>query len=587
MKGKECNSQESLHKLARLGIGLATATALGSLVTTHSPLLGSVVVEAQEVSDQTSTEQVSPSQEAQEVRDQTNTEQYSPVNHEAKTATFVLYEGGWYDNRQIENKVTLQPGESYTFSVDESKYIIQPDQKLTYSYDEIEDGGYYSLYVEFKAQVNEDKSVTFTVWTNTGYGTGGDSFTFFPLETKKITLKPGESYTMGIPTFEGYTFYKEEQPYFVPDSIVNDGNSTIKGNYRIQGSYSKNADSRLKLPVVPADYTGEIITGENESYTLHVFHYINGQFRIGEGFDIPANTPFAPALFANPNFGQVTGYETKHPFVDKILTFNYTYPEDQLPDGSIYKLPAVRGVWNEITPAPNSNTTDTPTTPTEEPKQPEILIPEDKQAKDLTSGDSAVSVRVFGSDVTAVDKIIANKETDSAVLATLPAGYPAQDADLYDIKTLDTTGQFVQIGGEAQVTLPVAPDRVVEKVIYFLPSTGAVEELPFEWDKATNTVSFKVSHFSHYGIIYQPVSNPNPNPAPPAGQQVTPSSQTKPTSPQLSPTVTSQNLTGTPMTQPATGQTLPKTGEAGSLISIVGLTLAGLALALRPRRQKR
>ena len=120
-----------------------------------------------------------------------------------------------------------------------------------------------------------------------------------------------------------------------------------------------------------------------------------------------------------------------------------------------------------------------------------------------------------------------------------------------------------------------------------MSSTGAVEELPFEWDKATNTVSFKVSHFSHYGIIYQPVSNPNPNPAPPAGQQVTPSSQTKPTSPQLSPTVTSQNLTGTPMTQPATGQTLPKTGEAGSLISIVGLTLAGLALALRPRRQKR
>ena len=204
----------------------------------------------------------------------------------------------------------------------------------------------------------------------------------------------------------------------------------------------------------------------------------------------------------------------------------------------------------------------------------------------MTSGDSVVSVRVFGSDVATVDKIIANKETDSTVLATLPAGYPAQDADLYDIKTLDTTGQFVQIGGEAQVTLPVAPDRVVEKVIYFLPSTGAVEELPFEWDKATNTVSFKVSHFSHYGIIYQPVSNPNPNPTPPAGQ-VTPSSQTKPTSPQLSPTVTSQNLTGTPTTQQATGQTLPKTGEAGSLMSIVGLTLAVLALALRPRRQKR
>ena len=128
MKGKECNSQESLHKLARLGIGLATATALGSLVTTHSPLLGSVVVEAQEVSDQTSTEQVSPSQEvqevkdqtsteqvspsqeAQEVRDHTNTEQYSPVNQEAKTATFVsIAVDNWLEGR-TRNKVTLQPG---------------------------------------------------------------------------------------------------------------------------------------------------------------------------------------------------------------------------------------------------------------------------------------------------------------------------------------------------------------------------------------------------------------------------------------------------------------------------------------------
>ena len=467
--------------------------------------------------------------------------------------------------------------------MDESKYIILPDQKLTYSYDEIEDGKYYSLHMKSKAQVNEDQSITFTIWAEAPYGDGPDSVSFFPLEIKKITLKPGESYTMGIPTFEGYTFYKREQPYSEPDSIVNDGNNTIKGIYRIEGSYYNINEP----PAVPADYTGEIITGENDPYSLNVLHYINGQFREDTPFHIPSNTPFAPALFANPNYGQVTGYETKQEGGYKRLIFNYTYPEDQLPDGSIYKLPAVRGVWNDkITPAPNSNTTDTPSTPTGEPNQPEIPTPEDKQAKDLTSGDSVVSVRVFGSDVTAVDKIIANKETDSAVLATLPAGYPAQDADLYDIKTLDTTGQFVQIGGEAQVTLPVAPDRVVEKVIYFLPSTGAVEELPFEWDKATNTVSFKVSHFSHYGIIYQPVSNPNPNPTPPAGQ-VTPSSQTKPTSPQVPPTVTSQNLTGTPTTQQATGQTLPKTGEAGSLISIVGLTLAGLALALRPRRQKR
>ena len=592
MKGKECNSQESLHKLARLGIGLATATALGSLVTTHSPLLGSVVVEAQEVTDQVSTEQVSPSQEVQEVPDQTNTEQVSPVNQEAKTATFIILGGYyWYDKERIENKVTLHSGESYTFSVDESKYVIPPNQQLTYSYDEIENGRYYYLSLEPKAQVNEDQSVTFEVRAEqVSIEKGGDNITHYPIQTKKVTLMAGESYTPGTPVFEGYETADYHHPFknapftIAPTEIVNDGKSTIVGRY-LAGWYQKTYERNL--PTIPADYTGELIAGEAEWYQLRVGHRINGQFRQSDIFRVPANTSLAPALFANPNYGQMTGYETQHLGSNKSLIFNYTYPEDQLPDGSIYKLPAVRGVWNDkIIPAPNSNTTDTPTTPTEEPKQPEIPTPEDKQAKDLTSGDSAVSVRVFGSDVTAVDKIIANKETDSAVLATLPAGYTAQDADLYDIKTLDTTGQFVQIGGEAQVTLPVAPDRVVEKVIYFLPSTGAVEELPFEWDKATNTVFFKVSHFSHYGIIYQPVSNSNPNPTPPAGQ-VTPNSQTKPASPQVPPTVTPQNLTVTPVTPQATSQTLPKTGEAGSLISIVGLTLASLALALRPRRQKR
>lgn len=577
MKRKEHISRARLHKLAKLGIGLAAVTALGGLVATNSPLLGKVTVEAQEVTDQTSTEQA------------------PPASQEAKTVTFALFKGyDWYDFERIQNKVTLLPGESYTFSVDESNYFITPDKKLTYSYDEIEDGRSYFLHLEPKVQVNEDQSVTFEVRTESLYAVG-DGVSNYPLEIKEVTLKPGESYTPGTPTFEGYTL-SDKIIDSVPDSIVNDGNNTIKGSYKI-GYYSANIDRAL--PAIPADYTGEVITGENDSYGLIVRHIINGQFRQGEYFKIPANTPLAPALFANPHYGQVTGYETQQGYI-KELTFNYTYPEDKLPDGSIYKLPAVKGVWNDkITPAPDANNTDTPTTPTtptepteptkpvEEPKQPETPALEDKQVEDLTSDTSAVAVRVFGSDVAAVDKIVANKEHAPAVLAALPAGYPAQDADLYDIKTLDASGQFVQIGGKAQVTLPVAAERVVEKVIYFLPSTGAVEELPFEWNKETNTVSFMVSHFSHYGIIYKPVLQPVQPPVtptlPPATTSQEPKAPVQTPPAQLTTTVTQEQAATTTEGK----KQLPATGDTASILPSLGifLGLTGLGLAGKRRRK--
>lgn len=175
---------------------------------------------------------------------------------------------------------------------------------------------------------------------------------------------------------------------------------------------------------------------------------------------------------------------------------------------AVTKLLAAFGVWNDkVIPSPETSVTDEPTEsplpsqPLEEPKGEESTEALASQVEDLMSSDSSVFVRVFGADVAAVDSIVVSKETDPAALASLSATYPGREVDLYDIKTLDASGQFIQIGGEAQVTLPVAPGRVVEKVIYFLPSTGAVEELPFEWNQLTNGVSFKVSHFSHYGLV--------------------------------------------------------------------------------------
>lgn len=589
MKRKEAISRARLHKLARLGIGLAAVTALGGLVATNSPLLGRVMVEAQEVTDQTSTEQA------------------PPASQEAKTVTFTISESlNWYDNQPVENKVTLLPGESYTFSVDESKYAVAPNQKLTYSYDEIEDGRSYYLHLEPKAQANEDQSVTFEVQAKSVFFEG-DGSGDYPLETREVTLKLGESYTPGTPTFEGYVAI-DYNPFtgapitttpitIIPTEIVNDGKSTILAQY--QTPWYKSTSYDRELPAIPADYTGEVIAGEAEWYQLRVKHHINGQFRQSDTFRVPANTPLAPALFANPHYGQVTGYETQQGYI-KELTFNYTYPEDKLPDGSIYKLPAVKGVWNDkITPAPDANNTDTPTTPTtptepteptkpvEEPKQPETPALEDKQVEDLTSDTSAVAVRVFGSDVAAVDKIVANKEHAPAVLAALPAGYPAQDADLYDIKTLDASGQFVQIGGKAQVTLPVAAERVVEKVIYFLPSTGAVEELPFEWNKETNTVSFMVSHFSHYGIIYKPVLQPVQPPVtptlPPATTSQEPKAPVQTPPAQLTTTVTQEQAATTTEGK----KQLPATGDTASILPSLGifLGLTGLGLAGKRRRK--
>ncbi len=486
-------------------------------------------------------------------------------------------------------------------------FTLLDGQKVIYNFDEIEDGGVYNLNVvrkEENSSPQEDQSVRFEVETIAIVGDKG-GIGELPIEHKTFTLKLGESITLTPPTYEAFEheaeFYARvstNRPEYIPETITNDGKTAIKGRYII--SYHQ---KDMVAPVSPTGYKGRTLPAVDKTSYLKVAHVINrAEVKEQIEYSVPANGAVAPLLLVNPNYGQLLSYEVSDWYGtnqnERYLALHYHYSEDQLPGGSIDRIPVEIGVWNDkITPAADANNTDTPPTPTnpteptkpvEEPKQPETPpVSEDKQVEDLTSGDGAVAVRVFGSDVAAVDRIAVSKETNPAVLAALPAGYPAQDADLYDIKTLDSTGQFVQIGAEAQVTLPVAAGRVVEKVIYFLPSTGAVEELPFEWNKATNTVSFMVSHFSHYGLIYQPVSDPSP--LSPTGQ-VTTKPQTGPASPQAAATGNPQNQTVTPTPQQAGSQTLPKTGETGSLMTIAGLGLAGLAgmaLVRRPRRQKR
>ncbi|WP_024378947.1 LPXTG cell wall anchor domain-containing protein [Streptococcus suis] len=209
--------------------------------------------------------------------------------------------------------------------------------------------------------------------------------------------------------------------------------------------------------------------------------------------------------------------------------------------------------------------------------------------KDITGTSSSVNVRVHGQDVGKVASLSVKKENDPAVIAKLPQALAEQQVDLYDIKTLDATGQFVQVTEDATVTLPVAAGKEVDKVIYFLASTGAVEELPFTVDKATNQVSFVVSHFSHYGIVYQankPVSQAQSGST---GQSAPGKQETKQEAKeQAAPASPSKQATAksAPTSQPQ-AKSLPATGEAHSVLHMTGMGLLGLAGLVVKRRSRK
>ncbi|MCK3936477.1 LPXTG cell wall anchor domain-containing protein [Streptococcus suis] len=253
--------------------------------------------------------------------------------------------------------------------------------------------------------------------------------------------------------------------------------------------------------------------------------------------------------------------------------------------------PTEKPVETPSTPSTEAPSVDTPVTPPVE--TPSVEQPRENTSDSQVLKDDALSVnvQVQGADVGRVASILVKKENDSEILTKLPKELAASPIDLYDIKTLDSAGQFVQITGEATVTLPVADGKVVEKVIYFLPSTGAVEELPFTLDKEANRVTFAVSHFSHYGVVYKAsqadsgtdVSQPTNLPA---GQTVqegdTSEQETKSKNQSTSP---SQQASVKPQTaNKPQAKTLPATGEEGSVLYLTGLALLGLAGLVMKRR---
>lgn len=396
------------------------------------------------------------------------------------------------------------------------------------------------------------------------------------LSRKTITLKPGESYTLKANTYKDFelsTYYNyEENLKNIGRTITNDGSEQIQEEYVITFYEIVREVPAPSDPTSPDIYASKI----SHDTTVTVIHLIDwdeqnwkGQSQSWKTYRLPLGKRFDPKDLVNPAYGTLLKYKVSDTATGKVVVYAYykSHPKETL-----------------VSPTTN------------------------------------VSVSLTGADVAAVDKIVADKVLDTTILAKLPAELPAKNVELYDVKTQKADGSFVQISGEATVTIPVDPSRKVEKVIYFLPETGAVEELPFELSADGKYVHFKVTHFSNYGVVYQsqdtekPNPQPNPTPQPDPAPQPNPVPQPDPApqpnpapQPELKPELNlkpqdngkdkdSKNLSEEPKkiedvkSDPSKKEiektedkekTLPKTGESSSLLGPVGAVLLGMVTLLK------
>ncbi len=405
------------------------------------------------------------------------------------------------------------------------------------------------------------------------------------LSRKTITLKPGESYTLKANTYKDFELddYKKGDDYKenlknIGRTITNDGSEQVQEEYIITFKEIIREVPDPTDSISPDIYASKI----SRDTIVMVYHLIDwdeqnrkGQWGLTRTYRLPLGKRFDPKDLANPAYGTLLKYRVSDTAVGVVAASVYykSHPKETL-----------------VSPTTN------------------------------------VSVSLTGADVAAVDKIVADKVSDASVLAKLPAELPAKNVELYDVKTQKADGSFVQISGEATVTIPVDPSRKVAKVIYFLPETGAVEELPFELGADGKYVHFKVSHFSNYGVVYQsqdtekPNPQPNPTPQPDPAPQPNPVPQPDPVpqpnpapqpdlapQPELKPELNlkpqdngkdkdSKNLSEEPKkiedvkSDPSKKEiektedkekTLPKTGESSSLLGSVGAVLLGMVTLLK------
>lgn len=121
----------------------------------------------------------------------------------------------------------------------------------------------------------------------------------------------------------------------------------------------------------------------------------------------------------------------------------------------------------------------------------------------LSSATHPISVALGQADVGKLFSLTTVSVTRAEAFAKLPAPLTMARVSLFDIHVLDAEDNISQISAPARVTLPVNPNRRVARVIYYLPETGAVENLAFTLSTDRKSVSFTVTHFSHYGVVYE------------------------------------------------------------------------------------
>lgn len=500
-------------------------------------------------------------------------------------------------NSIIEVKeITLQPGESYTFTAPQYKgYSFKhgslQDQTLTNDGNTVFENYYINWYTPHIPAVpavpegyggevlTDDVKYQLRVVDNINGKERGHRLYRVPAHTAvapALLAHPNYGDLVNVEAGEvNTTYYADKAFRFITLNYSYPEDQLSNGIYVIPTEVGKWAHEKKELPV----------PSETDTNTT-------------------SSTPTAPSTETDKPAETPTETSTNKPeeasTTDQTTTGNQagtSVTEPTTPPKKEAETTASAGQSVNTSTSPVQTSTGQTTKPVSEEITPIVNVQQEPSKvasldsyKDVTEASSSVNVRVHGQDMGKVASLSVTKENDPAVFAKLPQGLAEHQVDLYDIKTLDTSGQFVQITEEATVTLPVAAGKEVEKVIYFLASTGAVEELPFTVDKATNQVSFVVSHFSHYGIVYQaskPVSQVQPGSVSQSVQPVVaPSIQSNQTC-SSSHTQTKETTVKPASTSQSQAKTLPATGEASSVLHLTGLGLLGLVGLVVKRRSRK
>lgn len=514
-----------------------------------------------------------------------------------------------------ESTITLKPGEVYEIDFRKHERYEHIEGPKRISYDNVKDGDGIAIFYQYKGRNRQETRRVTVIYQNATdaymFGRGTD-----------IELKDGENYTFVAPKVEGYEFlgvdYAEahywtfgairdgiKESLYHKDvknltlsynditPVVEDGMTHVPILYvQYRPVTLKEDDTNSEKPNTATDeviYKNYIIARDRLLTALKLANSINPKSYTEESYNaaysslISSGTKETIPTLLNHYKEVLNGAKTLD---DNVGTEESPYgwmTEVYHSDANILEQAIVGLV--QIQSSNDSNTSDNTNSSTSQ------------TSNILSNTDQSIFVKVEGEDVATISSIKTSKVTDEVILSKLPANIKSINVAMYDIKMLDNKGNIINITNEATVTLPVDGTRKVTKVIYFLPQTGAIEELPFTLSEDGKSVSFKVSHFSNYGIVYEDntenkgdttdsktntSSNTSGNDKKPnqisnnqSSQGVDEKTNGVGSSPAHKKTTsTTSNNSSKPKDKDNSSKTtLPKTGEANSKVTLVGLMM--------------